>query len=471
MTRTDAPSYVAPLQDRLPPHSIPAEMCAIASLLLCGDDSKLFTQIRALLHRDAFFQTDHQIIYDVITDLADKAVPLDSVIVREELVRRQLFEEIGGNTYLHQILNAVPNHRTGPHYANIVREKFIGRQTIAKCEDTIRSVHTPEDADCASALAMKAATELSEISAKGQVHEIESAEDLVGKWIDARDTGRVGIIPTGIKDLDKLIAGIRKGRFTIIGAKASMGKSTMLRQILLNRAQEGMKVGLVAIEEDDSKITANLLSNLGGIENHKLINHEKLSTYEEKQLVEAMAKLGSLPLRVVDTAFNLTDISATIHRLVLEEGCEVIGVDHLHLIDGEVTKGGNRNQEVSGISRHLKMLFRKLNVAGVVAAQLNRGGDGIQGHTRQPVLRDLRDSGTLEQDGDLILLLNREDVYRYAEPGYRTNGFLETLIAKNKDGAPAVITLDFWGGYQRVKDLPEDKKPRTPDVPDPFSSG
>ncbi|HEX8522938.1 MAG TPA: replicative DNA helicase [Tepidisphaeraceae bacterium] len=461
MTLIDQPTLT--LSTQMPPHDVEAEMCALASLMLCGEDRKLFSRIRALLHKDAFFQVDHQIIFEVITHLADQGEGdgLDFVLVRAELERRQLLEEVGGIQYLAKIAHAVPSYLHGPHYAKLVRDAFVRRQLIAASDDLARSAYAPLG-DTPSSLAMKAAAKLTDIGAAGQTHDIETGEDLAAKFIDSRDSTRVRIIPTGISDLDEKIGGVRKGRFTIVGAKASMGKSTLLRQILLNLAMRGVKVGLVAIEEDDDKIAANILSNLSGVENNKIIERKPLTQEENKALMDAVAKLGTLPLHVCDTAFNLSDISATMHRLALEHECEVIGVDHLHLIDGEIAKGGqvNRNQEVSGISRHLKMLFRKLNVAGVVAAQLNRGGDATQAQNRRPVLRDLRDSGTLEQDGDLIMLLHREDWYRYSEPNYVNTGIVETLVAKNKDGSPAVVSLDFAGAYQRVKNLPLATKQR-----------
>jgi replicative DNA helicase len=171
---------------------------------------------------------------------------------------------------------------------------------------------------------------------------------------------------------------------------------------------------------------------------------------ERKLIAQAAERFEALPFHAVDTAFSLNDISAQIHRLSLEKGCEVIGIDHLHLIAGEEQRK-TRNDEVSAISRGLKMIFRKLDVGSIVACQLNRGGEG-RAYNQLPILRDLRDSGTLEQDGDLIVLLHREDYYRYQERGYQPSNQLIAIIAKNKDGPVARIRLLFDGKHQRVSD-------------------
>jgi replicative DNA helicase len=432
--------------------------------MLAGDNTRLFAETRAGLTRDVWFTADHQIIFDCLIALADKGSKIDAILLRAELERRQLLEEVGGMSYIGAILSTVPSPAHGPHYSSIVREKYQLRLLIAKANDIIRAAYAPTDGDQAAAMATKYAGEIAQIGATGQSHEIITLGEAAEAFIESRtdeDTEQNGLIKTGLRDLDKTIGGLRRGRMTIGGGRAGMGKSQLAKQILGNVASSGIRCGLVAIEEDREKIVENYLSAFSGVENHK-IAYRKETDAEMAKVTGAIPELQRLPIRIIDTAFALGDIIAAIHQLVLRDRCELIAVDHLHLIDGQTDarEGSNRNAEVSAISRALKMCFRRLNVASFVTAQLNRGADGVAANSRRPVLRDLRDSGTLEQDGDLIILLHREDYYRYAEPGFAPTHQLEAIVAKNKSGPPAIVPLYFDGEHQRVLDW--DKGAMTP---------
>lgn len=438
--------------ERLPPHAIEAERCVLSALMLCGDDRATFAKTRSGLTREAFYQADHQIIFDVVIGLFDAGKPIDTVIVREELKRRGMLEDVGGVAHLAQLLDALPSAAHGPHYASIVIEKYRLRCLIAAANGLLTAAHAPASEDRSSDLAMKFAGELATIGASGQAHIISSMRDMVSAYIDSRTDPSAGgrQLPTGLTDLDDVIGGLRKGQYTIVGGRPSMGKSQLIKQLLTNLAERGIPCGLIAVEEDKGKITENLLSRFSGVDNWRLAE-DRAQREDWVAVTSAVPRLEGLPIYVVDTAFSLTDVVACAHQLVHRHKCEVIIVDHLHLIDGQLPSA-NRNQEVSAISRALKMMFRQLGVAGVVTAQLNRGGDAAASASRKPVLKDLRDSGSLEQDGDLILLLHREDYYHYADEGYRATDQLELVVAKNKSGRMAVVNLFFDGTHQRVID-------------------
>jgi len=275
-----------------------------------------------------------------------------------------------------------------------------------------------------------------------------------GKQALPNESDELRRIPTGIRDLDKLIGGLRVGGKTIIGAKPGMGKSLLLKQIGLNLTRRGVRFGVISVEESKFKIAENTLSNQSGVINNR-IAFGKLDDSEWRRLAAALPELAQLPFFICDTVRKLSAIIAAIHVMKYEHGCEVIAVDHLHIIDGE--SDDNREREISKISAELKWVWKDLGVAGIEAAQLNRAS----GKDR-PSLASLRDSGSLEQDADVVLLLHREDYYRDAKSKVPPTNVLECLIPKNKDGAPGNVRVNYDGARQQVSDLPE--------LRDPFNS-
>jgi replicative DNA helicase len=268
--------------------------------------------------------------------------------------------------------------------------------------------------------------------------------------MDPAAAGAEEFIPTGIESLDAQIGGWLRGGKHLIGGKAGMGKSALMKQAALNCAAAGRTVGFISVEESRRKVIRNMLANLADVPNNRLAFRTLYPT-DHAKVEAASERLSGMPLHVVDAARKLTEISAAVHRLAVEKGAEVIFVDHLHLIDGETDD--NREREISKISAELKVLWRRLNVAGVEAAQLNRKG----GRDR-PGMENLRDSGSLEFDSDVILLLHREDYYNRTEPSYTPDKILECNIAKNKDGATAILPLGFDESrlmiLNRADDLP-----------------
>lgn len=442
--------------DRLPPHSLEAEMCLIGSMMLVGDDKAAFAEMCSGVTGDSFYSPDHQIMFDAIVTLRGKNCRIDSVILREELARRHLLNEVGGSAYIAQILNMVPSYAHGPHYAGIVKEKHGLRQLITAANAIIRGAYAPTTGEAVAQVAMKYAAELARIGAEGHGHPIHSMDALMDQFeAERRDPEALAklLIKTGIDSLDDAIGGLRKGTFTLVGARPGMGKSMLNKQVLRNIASRGTRCGLISVEEGRQKISENNVSSYSGVDNWK-IAQGKLSDDERAAVNAAVDDLRGLPIWTIDTASALNDIVAAVHQLALRYGCEIIAIDHLHLIDGG-GKEANRTQEVSAVSRALKMVSRELGVASFVTAQLNRGGDGGPGGSREPTMRDLRDSGSLEQDGDVILLLHREDYYRQNEVGYAPTEQLKVIIAKHKSSGTGVVPLYFDERHQTVTDWNE----------------
>lgn len=431
--------------ERLPPHSIEAEQCVLASMLL---DEQMFHAIRGMICKQDFYQADNQILFSVACEIYDKRGKIDGVLLMEGLRSRQLFEEIGGKEYLRTIFEAIPIPAHGEHYAAVVKDRSIKRQIIAASNSALAAAYGPCHENDGADQAAKAAGELAKISTGGSIREPVKLEEAVHAVLEREGRPSARRIPTGLKTLDEIIGGIALSRYTIIGAKGGMGKSCLGKQIALNVASNGFEVGIVTVEENREKIAENLLANASGIENHR-ISYNSLHPEDWRELVKATPKLAALPVWIDDCSFTLREIIASIQRLVAKYKCKMVFVDHIHLVDGQAEKNSTREREIAKISGELKTTFRKLDVAGVVMAQLNRAGE----RGERPDLRSLRDSGSLEADGDTVVLLHREDYYRWKEAGFVADHVLEAIVAKNKDGRVGTANLNFDGATQTIKDI------------------
>jgi replicative DNA helicase len=434
--------------DRLPPHDLDAEMCVIASLMLCGDDRDLFTLTRSSLRTEMFYQADHQVIFDALVRMAERGCAIDAVLLRAELERAQLLDEVGGTAYLRRILESIPSAAHGPHYAQVVREKSILRGVIASANEALRRCYAPANGtDSAASIARDFLDRMAELCRTGSVAKFRRIGDVLMEVLDRKLAGDNHRIPTGLAELDRLCGGVPVGRFTLVGGRPGMGKSQTAKQIVLNVAARGVNCGIVTIEENCHKVTENALSNLSGIENNK-IAFGTLGSEEWDEIGKAEPKLRGLGVWIDDVPVTLAEVEEAVMSAVMKHHCRLVVVDYLQLVDPGA--GETENREITRVSRSLKGLAKRLDVALVAVCQLNRGNESAG--IRRPTLRDLRGSGSLEQDGDLIVLLHREDYYRYAEPQYIPTHQLEAIVAKNKDGCLGVVPLYFSGKTQRVSD-------------------
>jgi replicative DNA helicase len=426
-------------------------MCVVGAMILAGDTPSLLSEIIANVGEADFFQADHAIIYRVVATMHRAGKPVDSMLVREELERQKLMDEVGGIGYLGSILTSAPNAANGPHYAAIVREKATLRRLLSAANDAIRAVYEATDHDRACELARKFADKAAELATFGTTDPVVTLGEAAMDVLERRESPQVRRVNTGILTLDNLIGGLAKSKFTIVGADPRVGKSALIKQIGRNVSRRGVPFGLVTVEEDREKVAENMLASTSGVPNHR-IAYGLLDKPDWERVEGAAAKLSGLPFYIDDTQQKLDDIVSAVERLATKYKCEVIGVDHLHLISCDAP---TREREVSKISKALKAVFKRCNVAGVVAAQLNRGQDAKQ----KPALRNLRDSGSLEADGDCIMLLYREDAVRYQEDGYIPTRTIEVNVPKNKDGRMGEVPLSFSGETQEIGD---------PEFEDPF---
>ena len=438
--------------DRLPPSSIDAEVCVLASLMLAMPDDPMIAGINSLIGGEDFFQADHQIIFETIQRMRAARKPIDGISVCNELESKKLLQEIGGREYVGRIFNTVPSAAHGEHYAKIVLGTALKRRLIAISNDALRMAYTPHEVGDEAKMLTDIASKLCDAAMRGRGAEVRRLGDVAREIYEGRSRPEVfDRIKTRLDELDACIGGLPIRGHTLIAGKPGMGKSALAKQILANIAFAGAPVGIISIEETAPKIAGNVISSATGVPNNRI----RFNTANEQEwsLVElALAEIDDLPFFIVDSASTISSIISMAELLRHRHHCQVIAVDHAHLIDAEAEKHQNREREISKISSSLKMTWKRLGVAGVLCAQLNRGS----GRDR-PTKENLRDSGTLEQDGDVIIIVHREDYYRKQDAAagaeVQMDNVLELIIDKNKDGAVGNIPVRFDEKTQLIRDL------------------
>jgi len=437
--------------DRLPPSAVDAEMCLLASMML---DKDMIGQVVLIVDREAFYQADHQIIFDIIVKLYEQNRPIDGVIVREELAKRQLLEEVGGLPYLAQILNTVPSSAHGAHYAGIVREKSLLRQLIAASNNILRDAYAPhEQADLVVDKAEKQIFEIAQKKVGGAMVPLESVLHEVFEMIENR--GQRGL-ETGYFDMDDMLNGLQNGEMIIVAARPSMGKTALAMNLVEGIAAErNMACAIFSLEMSKQQLAQRMLCSRGKIDSHKL-RRGMLQSHEYAHLANVVGQLAKAPVWVDDSAgLTILDLRAKARRLKLQHDIKCIMIDYMQLMDNPGPD--SRQQQISEISRGIKAVARELNVPVIALSQLNRQSEGRDGH--RPRMSDLRESGSIEQDADVIMLLHREDYYKMAEPDFQPDNIAEVIIAKQRNGPTGTIKLYFDSKSTRFENLAAQAEP------------
>ncbi len=421
--------------DRLPPHSIEAEQGLLASMML---DKEVIGQAIQLVEREAFFQTDHQIIFDILLKLYEQNKPIDSVIVREELLKRQLLEEIGGTDYLMQIMGMVPSAAHGEHYAGIVREKFLLRQLIAASNDCLREAYAPhEKADIIVDRAEHRIFDIAEKRIGGAIQPLETVLHEVYEMIEEK--GRRGI-ETDFHEIDDMLNGLQNGEMIIVAARPSMGKTAMaMNMVEAVAANHRLPCAVFSLEMSKQQLAQRMLCSRAAIDAQK-VRKGMLSAQEFQELAAVVVELSKAPIWVDDSpGLTILELRAKARRLKRQHDIKLIMIDYMQLMDNPGPE--SRQQQISEISRGIKAVARELNIPVIALSQLNRASEGRDGH--RPRMSDLRESGSIEQDADVIMLLHREDYYRMQEPDFMPDNIAEVIIAKQRNGPTGTVKLTF----------------------------
>ena len=427
-----------------PPSSIDAEVSVIGSMLV---DNDMIDPVSELLTKEDFYNTAHQNIYSAIISVYNDNSTVDLVILKEELSRQSILEKCGGATYLLELCEAVPIAVNAIHHAGIIKEKKVKRDLIAAAVVIQREAYSDSvKADTLLNLAEKKVYDITQRKFNRAATDIDKLLQEAWNYIESLQ-GRTGMltgVPTGFTDLDEITCGLQKGELIVIAARPSMGKTSFMLNVAENVGMGNkMPVLMFSMEMSALQIAKNMLCSTAEVDAH-LMRTGMISDQDWVKLPMAMANLSESPISIDDTpGLGLLEIRAKARRFKSQKNIQLIIIDYLQLMEGNSAE--SRQQEITTISRGLKSLARELNIPVVAISQLNRSVEQREGH--KPRMSDLRESGAIEQDADVVMLLHREDYY---DP-MKNPGLVELNIVKQRNGPTGKINLKFLKNMLRFK--------------------
>jgi replicative DNA helicase len=436
------------LSDHLPPQNLEAERCVLGGILL---DNEVLHDIAQFLAPEDFYRAAHQVVYRAVRDLYDLGKAVDAVTLADELTRRDQYKQIGGDELLLEISNSVPHAANTKYHAEIVRQKSVCRLLIQSATEIIRegysNLYTSQELLEA---AEKRIFTIAEDQIRGETHEIkqvlEKAMTLISKR--AEEKHPVTGVASGFHDLDDYTNGFHSDQLIIVAARPSMGKTALMLNIC-DHAAINLKVPVlvVSLEMGNLEIGERLLCARSRVDGHKLRTGHGLDYRELNKLAKAYHEMEGAPIFIDDTpARNMLQITAMARRLKLRQGLGLIVVDYIQLIDAEESRD-SRQEQIAKISRRLKTLARELHVPVIALSQLNRAVESRE--EKRPRMADLRESGAIEQDADLVLLLHRPEYYDQNDQP----GVAEVIVAKNRNGPTGSVKLTFLKNLTRFENL------------------
>jgi replicative DNA helicase len=438
---------------RTPPHSVEAEQAVIGGLLL---DTAAWDQVGDSVTADDFYRFDHRLIFEAIADLVTESKALDVVTVSEQLDRKGKLADAGGLAYLSTLVRDTPTAANARAYAQIVRERALLRSLVSAGNAIATSVFSDEGLS-ARELVNQAEQRVFEIAERG-ARRTEGAQsvrtmlpDLIDK-IDEWHSNPDGMrgVATGFVDFDRKTGGLRGGDLVIVAGRPSMGKTTLAINMAENVALDPNVKGSVLIfsmEMPSEQLMTRMLSSVGGVPLHD-IRSGRISDQDWVRITSATSQLAEARIFIDETpGLTPTELRARSRRVKREHGLDMVVVDYLQLMQVAGTKE-NRATEISEISRGLKALAKELNVPVIALSQLNRSVE--QRENKKPVMSDLRESGAIEQDADMILFIYREEVYNKETP---RKGEADIDLAKHRNGETGYFTLTFQGQFTRFQNF------------------
>lgn len=437
---------------RIPPHNIEAEQAVLGCMLL---DSDVIPTITELIRSEDFYRDDHREICEAIIDLTERAGPVDIITVSEQLQLRGTLDAVGGLEYLTNITDAVPTTANARHYAKIVEEKSLLRKLIKASSDIAgMSYDASEEAAFVLDKAEKSIFDILEKrSTQGFTHIKDVLLDTFNRLEELYNSkSHITGVPTGFTDLDFKTAGLQNSDLILIAARPGMGKTAMGLNIAQYAAvQRHVPVAIFNLEMSKDQLVNRMLCSEVMVDSQRM-RTGKLEDDDWNKVAQALAPLSEAPIYIDDTpGISVMDIRAKCRRLKLEKNLGLIVIDYLQLMQGR-GRTENRQQEVSEISRSLKILAKELQVPVVTLSQLSRGPESRTDH--RPMLSDLRESGAIEQDADIVMFLYRDDYYN---PETEKKNVAEVIIAKHRNGSTGTVELRWFGEYTKFANLKKDE--------------
>jgi len=433
---------------KIPPQAIDLEEAVLGAMLI---DEKGVNEVIDILSPEVFYKRSHQLIFESIQRLFRESEPVDLLTVSADLKKNKNFEIIGGDFYLISLSQKVSSSAHIEYHSRIIQQKFIQRKLITISNEIIQKSYN-ESTDVIDLLDeaesklydiaqnnIKGSSETAQnlvIQAKNRIEEISKQEGLSG-------------ISTGFDKLDRLTSGWQPSDLIIVAARPGMGKTALALSMARNvSVQKKIPVAFFSLEMSSVQLITRLISSETGLSSDKL-RTGKLADHEWQQLNIKVSDLESAPLYIDDSAaLTIFELRAKARRLASSHGIKLIIIDYLQLMNlGSSNKAGNREQEISTISRNLKALAKELNIPVIALSQLSRAVE-TRGGTKRPILSDLRESGAIEQDADLIGFIYRDEVYNENSPD---KGVAEIIIGKQRNGPIGKVRLTFLGEYVRFE--------------------
>ena len=436
---------------RLPPHSIEAERSVLGGLML---DQRAWDQIADAVEAADFYRADHRLIFTAIATLIEREQPPDAITVGELLARQGELDSAGGLEYLAQLVEETPSAANIRAYARIVRERAMLRQLIEIGGDIAASAHE-ESGRTVEELVDLAEQRVFEIADRGQRRGsgFVALKHILPQTIDRLDVlshsdGDITGISTGFTDMDRMTAGLQRGDLIIVAGRPSMGKTTFAMNIAENAAiGANVPVAVFSMEMSAEQLSFRMIGSIGRV-NQGHLRTGRLTDEDWSRIESAVSMMSNAPIYIDDSAgLTPTDVRARARRLKREHGLGLVVVDYLQLMQVAGTTE-NRATEISEISRSLKALAKELDVPVIALSQLNRSVE--QRTDKKPVMSDLRESGAIEQDADLIVFIYREEVY---EPDTPRKGIADIIIAKQRNGPVGEFHLTFLGEFTKFENL------------------
>lgn len=434
------------LSDKLFPHDISAEESVIGSLLL---DGLSFTKIASFLEPEHFYLEPNRIIFEIARDLFNRQEPINQISIAHELETQEKLEDVGGRAYLAKVVDVVPTSIHIKHYANLVRRTATMR-TLINAAENISEIGFDNDPDIENALS-KAEDIIYSIRNDQPSRDFVPLRETLTPYLETSSSDLADNenrpISSGFKLLDDLLGGLQRSDMLVLAARPSVGKSMFALNLAINAAMNDQKVAIYSLEMGREQIATRMLATQARVNMHSL-RMMRLSSSQENRLVDAIGRLSDLSIFIDDSPVQgVAEMRGKARRLQLEYGLDFIIVDYMQLIsNNKGSRETNRAQEVSEISRQIKAMARDLRVPVIAISQLSRAIEHRQSH--RPLLSDLRESGSIEQDADVVMFIHREEKFTTKEDWIKNNpgvpypeGQAEIIVAKHRNGPTDTIPL------------------------------
>jgi len=472
-TRRQLEEANLPAFSKLPPQAIDLEEAILSAILI---DREAMTKVLDTVQPEAFYTDAHKAIFRAMRRLFEKSQPIDLLMVVEELRKTEDLELVGGAAYLAQLSTKVTSSANVEYHARIVTQKFIQRELIRASTEIIQDAY--EDSTDVLDLLDMAGNQIFEITEKNMGKQMADMGSLANQIMEQlnsirdKEDGLTGI-PSGFTELDRLTSGLQPSDLIIVAARPAMGKTSFVLSIARAAAAHYNRgVAVFSLEMSAPQLAGRIFSMDAEVNGQKM-RSGKFDEDEWVRLIDSMNRVGEAPIYIDDTpGINVFEMRAKCRRLKLEKGISMVVVDYLQLMSGagETNRGGNREQEVSAISRGLKGLAKELEVPVIALSQLSRAVE-TRGGDKRPQLSDLRESGSIEQDADLVMFLYRPEYYQIMEDeqGNSLKNVAEVIVGKNRHGETKTIKLKFESDFAKFGDLDDPDFSLLPD--NTFESG